>query len=60
MALFNCLVRATSDNSWGLELLIVEVLCPLAAPDSLVRSDWAVLTSDLCTVHCSVVSAVDR
>jgi hypothetical protein len=39
-------VRTTSADRWGLERLTVEVLCPLAAPDSPVRSDF-------CTVHCS-------
>jgi hypothetical protein len=37
----HCLVHATSTNRWGLELLTVEVLCPLVAPDSPVRSDFA-------------------
>jgi hypothetical protein len=36
----HCPVRATSAGHWGLELLTVEVLCPLAAPDSPVRSDF--------------------
>jgi hypothetical protein len=53
----HCPVRATSADRWGLERLTVEVLCPLAAPDCPVRSDLAVLTSDFCTVHCSVVSS---
>jgi hypothetical protein len=56
----HCPVRAMLADCWGLEWLTVEVLCPLAAPDSPVRSDLAVLTSDFCTVHCSLVSAVDR
>jgi hypothetical protein len=43
-----------------LERLTVEVLCPLVAPDSPVRSDSAVLTSDLRTVHCSSDIAVNR
>jgi hypothetical protein len=30
----NCPVSATSDDRWGLELLTVEVLCSLTAPDS--------------------------
>jgi hypothetical protein len=47
-------------DRWGSERLIVEVLCPLVAPDSPVRSDFAVLTSHLCTVHCSSVSTIDR
>jgi hypothetical protein len=29
----HCPVRATSADRWGLELLTVEVVCPLAAPD---------------------------
>jgi hypothetical protein len=29
-----CLVRATSADGWGLELLTVEVVCPFGAPDS--------------------------
>jgi hypothetical protein len=29
-----CPVRAMSADRWGLELLTVEVICPLAAPDS--------------------------
>jgi hypothetical protein len=40
--------------------LTVEVLCLLAAPDSPVRSEFAVLTSDFCSMHCSLVSTVDR
>jgi hypothetical protein len=35
-----------SAHRWGLERLTVEVLCPLAAPDSPVCSDFAVLTSE--------------
>jgi hypothetical protein len=54
----HCPVSATSADHWGFELLTVEVFCPLAAPDSPVRSDFVVLTSDFCSVHCSVVSAV--
>jgi hypothetical protein len=56
----HCLVRATLADRWGLERLIVEVLCPLVAPDSPVRSDFAILTSHFCTIHCSSVSTVDR
>jgi hypothetical protein len=52
-------VCATSADRWGLKWLPVEVLCPLAAPDSPVRSDLAVLTSDFFTVHCVIVSVVD-
>jgi hypothetical protein len=33
-------VRATSARHWGLERLTVEVLCPVVAPDSPVRSDF--------------------
>jgi hypothetical protein len=41
-----CPVRATSADHWGLERLTVEVLCPLAAPDSSVahRTVQCVLT----------------
>jgi hypothetical protein len=56
----HCPVRATSADRWGLERLTVEGLCPLVVPDSPVRSDFAVLTSDFCFVHCSLVSTVDR
>jgi hypothetical protein len=56
----HCPVHATSANRWGLELLTVEVLCPLAAPDSPVCSNFAVLTSDFCTIHSSSIRAVDR
>jgi hypothetical protein len=52
------LVLATSVDSWGLEWMTVEVLCRLAAPDSLVahqtcpvRSDFTPLTSDFCTMR---------
>jgi hypothetical protein len=51
---------ATSADYWGLEQLTVEVLCLLAAPDSLVHSDFASLTSDFYTVHLFTVHAVDR
>jgi hypothetical protein len=51
-------VPATSADRWGLKRLTIEVLCPLAAPDSPVahqtcpvRTDFAALTSDFCTVH---------
>jgi hypothetical protein len=42
----HCPVCATSADCWGLELLTVEVFCPLAAPDSPVahRTVWCVLT----------------
>jgi hypothetical protein len=53
-------VRVTSPNRWGLEWLTVEVICPLAAPDSPVRSDFVVPTSDFCSDHYSLFIAVDR
>jgi hypothetical protein len=53
-------VLATSTDCWGLEWLTIEVLCPLVAPDSLVPSDFAALTSDLRTVPYSSDIAVDR
>jgi hypothetical protein len=42
----HCPVSATSVDRWGLELLTVEVFCPLAASDSLVahRTVQCVLT----------------
>jgi hypothetical protein len=49
-----------SADRWGLERLTVEVLCPLATPDNLVRFDFAALTSDLHIVHCSSDIAVDH
>jgi hypothetical protein len=62
----HCPVCATSADRWGLEWLTVEVLCPLGAPNSLVCSNSANLTSDFCTIHCSFhqrsrsLGAVDR
>jgi hypothetical protein len=56
----HCPVIATSADRWGLERLTVEVFCPFAAPDSLVRSDFVALTSDFCTVHFLLFIAVDR
>jgi hypothetical protein len=53
-------MRATLATRWGLERLTVEVLCPLVALNSPVCSDFAALTSDLCTIHCSSDIAVDR
>ena len=44
----------------GLEWLTVEVFCSLAAPDSPVRSDFAALTSDVCTVRFLLFIVVDR
>jgi hypothetical protein len=60
-----CPVPATPADRWGLERLTVEVFCLLAAPDSPVRSDFATLTSDFCTVRFllftqSTVGASDR
>jgi hypothetical protein len=57
-----CPVRTTSADRWGLELLTVEVLCPLAAPDSPVRSDFAdwLLTSALFTVPQSSQSTIGQ
>jgi hypothetical protein len=55
-----CSVRATSADCWGLERLTVEVFCPLAARDSLVCSNFAVLTSDFCAVYCSLFTIVDH
>jgi hypothetical protein len=55
-------VPATSADHWSLERLTIEVICPLAAPDSPVahrtcsmRSDFAALTSNFCIVrfYCS-------
>jgi hypothetical protein len=43
---FHYPVPATSVDRWGLELLTIEVFCPL-----LHRTVWCVLTSDLRTVH---------
>jgi hypothetical protein len=42
----HCLVCAMLADHWGLELLTIEVLCPLAAPDNLVahRTIRCVLT----------------
>jgi hypothetical protein len=63
-----CPVRATSAGRWGLERLIVEVFCPIAASDSPVahqtcpvRPDIAVLTSDCALFnfvvdHCAQVT----
>jgi hypothetical protein len=56
----HCPVRATSADYWGLERLTVEVLCPLATPDSPVRSDFVVLTSTLSIVHCSLFITVNH
>jgi hypothetical protein len=61
----HCLVRATSANYWGLELLKVEVFCLLAAPDSPVvhRTIRCVLTlqTDFWLLLCWLrFSAIDR
>jgi hypothetical protein len=53
-------VRANTSDRCGLERLIVEVLCPLAALDSPVRSDFAVMTSNFCFVHYLLFIAVGR
>jgi hypothetical protein len=51
-------VRATLVARWGLERLTVEAFCPVAATDSPVahrtcpvRSDFAALISDFCSVR---------
>jgi hypothetical protein len=49
----HCPVHATSVDRWGLEWLTIEVICPLVAPDSPVRSDFYIM-------HCSLFTAVDR
>jgi hypothetical protein len=65
----HCPVHATSAACWGLGRLTIEVLCPLAAPDSpvahrivrcVLTSQLWLLTSALCTVHCSQQSTVGR
>jgi hypothetical protein len=43
-------VRATSARHWSLERLTIEVLCPVVAPDSPVRSDFF-LWLLTCIVH---------
>jgi hypothetical protein len=65
----HCPVHATSADRWGLERLFVEVLCPLAAPDSpvahrtvrcvLTLQFW-LLTSALTTIHCSPELTIGR
>ena len=45
-----CPVHATSATRWGLEQLTVGVLCPVAAPNNPVRSDF-LLWLLTCTVH---------
>jgi hypothetical protein len=59
-SIVHCSVCATSADSWGLELLIVENFCPFGAPDSPVRPDVAdcLLTSD--ASNCGRSPAVDR
>jgi hypothetical protein len=56
----HCPMPATLADRWGLGRLTIEVLCPLVAPDSPVRSDFAALTSDLRNVNCSSGTTVDR
>jgi hypothetical protein len=57
----HCSVRATSPDRWGLELLTIEVLCPLVAPNSPVvhQTVRCVLTlqtgSDFWWSDCTVV-----
>jgi hypothetical protein len=53
----HCLVRATSADRWGLELLSVEVVYPFGAPDSSVRPDVVDCLLNYDTSDCS---AVDR
>jgi hypothetical protein len=59
-----CLVSATSADRWGLERLTIEIVCLLAAPDSLVahRIVRCILTlqTDFCAVDCAAVNAVNR
>jgi hypothetical protein len=58
-----CPVPATSADRWDLERLTVEVLCPLATPDSLMCFHFTGLTSTPCTFYCSpqsTVGAADR
>jgi hypothetical protein len=59
---WHCSVSGTCHVSrpLDLELSTIEVLCSLAALDSPVRSDFAVLTSALFTVHWSAQSTVGR
>jgi hypothetical protein len=50
----HCPVSATSADRWGLELLTVEVVCPLGAPDNSVCNGHS-------TVHCPVsATSADR
>jgi hypothetical protein len=57
----HCSVRVTSANRWGLERLIVEVLCPLATLDNPVRSDFWLAQCSLFIWHRSrPLGAVDR
>jgi hypothetical protein len=56
----HCPVRTTAADRWGLERLTIEFLYPLATPDSLVHSDFTVLTSALFTVLSSTQSTIGR
>jgi hypothetical protein len=62
----HCPVSATSANRWVWSCWPLKSFVLLrhrtvgGTPDSPVYSDFAVLTSDFCTVHCSFVSAVDH
>jgi hypothetical protein len=40
-SIVHCPVSAMSADRWGLERLTIEVVCPLAAPDSPVYPDVA-------------------
>jgi hypothetical protein len=60
----HCPVRATLADHWGLELLTVEVVCPLAAPDIPV-AHWTVrcilmLQTNFCAADYAAVSVVDH
>jgi hypothetical protein len=60
---WHCSLSSAYHVSRSLGFGVVEVFCPLVAPDSLVRSDFAGLTSDVRTVYYSpqsTVGAVDH
>jgi hypothetical protein len=46
----HCPVPATSAGHWGLELLTVEVFCPLTAPDSPVAYQTCLVCSDIADI----------
>jgi hypothetical protein len=56
-ALFSVWCAATSPNRYGSEPSLSLGLCPLAAPDSLVPSDFATLTS---TAQCAALFPLVR